>query len=81
MKLYHGATVEIAEIDLQKSKTNKDFGKEFYLSADWEQAFAMASYKAEQLGGTPVVNAFEFDETHLSDTTLKVKVFHAYDKD
>ncbi len=32
MFLYHGSTVEIKEIDLNLSKTNKDFGKGFYLS-------------------------------------------------
>ncbi len=32
MKLYHGSTVDITEIDLAKSKPNKDFCKAFYLS-------------------------------------------------
>lgn len=27
MKLYHGTTIEIAKIDLEKSKPNKDFDK------------------------------------------------------
>ena len=34
MKLYHGSTVVIDQIDLAKSKPNKDFGKAFYLSDD-----------------------------------------------
>ena len=34
MKLYHGSTVEIKEIDIAKSKPNKDFGRGFYLSAE-----------------------------------------------
>ena len=37
MKLYHGSTVEIQKIDLTKSKPNKDFGRAFYLSSDYEQ--------------------------------------------
>lgn len=81
MILYHGTTIDIADIDLQQSKPNKDFGKGFYLSADRKQALAMAFYKAEQIGGTPVINAFEFDEIRLSDETLKVKIFHEYDKE
>lgn len=81
MILYHGTTVDIEEIDLEKSKPNKDFGKGFYLSADEEQAAAMADYKAMQIGGTPVVNAFEFDEKNLEDTILKVKIFKEYDKE
>lgn len=81
MILYHGTTVEIEKIDLQKSKPNKDFGKGFYLSADKEQAIAMADYKAMQIDSTSIVNAFKFDERKLEDTTLKVKIFKEYDKD
>ena len=81
MILYHGTTVDIKEIDLQKSKPNKDFVKGFYLSAEKEQAIAMADYKAEQIDGVPVVNAFEFDEACLHDSSLKVKVFSEYDNE
>lgn len=81
MILYHGTTVDIEKIDLQKSKPNKDFGKGFYLSADKEQAVAMADYKAAQIEGISVVNAFEFDERNLEDTSLKVKIFKEYDKE
>ena len=34
MKLYHGSTVSVQQIDLSKSRPNKDFGRAFYLSAD-----------------------------------------------
>ena len=81
MKLYHGSTVCIEEIDLHKSKPNKDFGKGFYLSLDKEQAIAMAAYKAEQIGGDPVLNIYEFDESHLSDDSLNVKIFEEYDEE
>ncbi len=81
MILYHGTTVDIEKIDLQKSKPNKDFGKGFYLSADKEQAVAMADYKAAQIEGISVVNAFEFAERNLEDTSLKVKIFKEYDKE
>lgn len=47
MKLYHGSTLDIQEIDLTKSKPNKDFGRAFYLSADSEQAMEMAQFRAE----------------------------------
>lgn len=47
MRLYHGSTVSIEHIDLMKSKPNKDFGKAFYLSTDYEQAMEMAQFKAE----------------------------------
>lgn len=34
IQLYHGSTVNINNIDLAKSRPNKDFGRGFYLSAD-----------------------------------------------
>ncbi len=34
-------------IDLTKSKPNKDFGRGFYLSADYDQALAMAKIKVD----------------------------------
>lgn len=71
MKLYHGSTVEITEIDFSKSKPNKDFGRGFYLSADKAQAEKLAEYKSFQFGGKPILNAFEFDEKALSDESLK----------
>lgn len=41
----------------------------------------MAEYKAEQIGGKPVVNAFDFDESYLKDPSLKVKIFKEYDNE
>lgn len=43
--LYHGSTVKIDHIDLQKSRPNKDFGQGFYLSADRQQAWRMGEFK------------------------------------
>ncbi len=53
IKLYHGSTVLIDQIDLMKSRPNKDFGKGFYLSADLQQAWRMGEFKALTEGGTP----------------------------
>ena len=56
MKLYHGTNRDFDQIDLLKSKPNKDFGRGFYLSADYQQALNMAQVKVEQLeSGTPIV--------------------------
>lgn len=77
--LYHGSTMEITEIDLSRSKPNKDFGKGFYLSEDRQQAFEMASYKAIQLDMEPVVNVFEFDEQ--ASASLRTKYFAAYNEE
>ena len=46
MKLFHGSNIDIQIIDLEKSKPNKDFGKGFYLSADYDQAMEMAEFRA-----------------------------------
>lgn len=81
MILYHGTTVDIKEIDILKSKPNKDFGRGFYLSADEKQAMDMAIYKAEQIEGTPIVNAFEFDELALEGAGLKVRIFEEYNQE
>lgn len=48
MRLYHGTNIMFDEIDLHKSKPNKDFGQGFYLSPDFEQALKMAKIKTEQ---------------------------------
>ena len=78
MILYHGSNVEIVEIDLQKSRPNKDFGQGFYLSADRDQAFRMAQFKTKIEGGNPFVTEYEFDNSLLTSGELKVKNFDAY---
>lgn len=76
MILYHGSTIDIAEIDLQKSRPNKDFGMAFYLSAEKEQAEEMAAFKADFEGGSPVLNVYEFDESLFQ--TIRYKHFDEY---
>lgn len=63
MKLYHGSTIDIQQIELAKSKPNKDFGRAFYLSDDKQQALEMAQFRAEFEETVPGVNVYEFDET------------------
>lgn len=74
MKLYHGSDIAIEKIDLEKSKPFKDFGKGFYLSADYDQALDMAKQRIRQkLGvGTPIVSAFDFDDSVMTSGELKV---------
>lgn len=76
MILYHGSNIDVIHIDLSLSKTGKDFGCGFYLSADKEQALALAKRKTEQIGtGNPVLNVYEFDETNLQSADLSVLHF------
>ena len=73
MKLYHGTNQEFSRIDLLKSKPNKDFGRGFYLSADYEQALNMAQIKVEQLGtGTPIVMSYEIKD----EAWQRLRVLH-----
>lgn len=81
MILYHGSNVAIEEIDLDKSRPCKDFGKGFYLSQDKEQALQMAKFKTMVLGGEPVVTEFEFDESNLNSAALRVKIFNDYSEE
>ena len=79
MLLYHGSNMVIEEIDLTKSRPNKDFGKAFYLSADRKQAEEMAKFKVLTIGGEQIVTVFEFDELHLQD--LSIKRFESYSEE
>ena len=55
MQLYHGSNIEIIDIDLNKCKPYKDFGRGFYLSRIEEQAALMARRTSRIYGGKPVV--------------------------
>ena len=80
MKLYHGTNKAFCKVDLMVSKPNKDFGKGFYLSPDYEQALNMARIKTEQQQeGEPIVMEFEVSETVMN--TLRVLRFDDYSED
>lgn len=80
MILYHGTNVVFDEIDLTKSKPNKDFGQGFYLSREYTQAMDMAKIKVEQLeSGTPTILTFEADENKM--LSLKVLRFDDYSEE
>jgi len=81
IQLYHGSTVNIERIDLQKSRPNKDFGRGFYLSADRQQAWRMGEFKALTEGGVPVMNTYLFDETVLTSSELRVQIFEGYTRE
>ena len=77
MILYNGTNADFGEIDLRKSKPNKDFGQGFYLSREYPQAMAMAKTKVEQLEtGTPTVLTFEADDEQMN--SLQVLRFDDY---
>lgn len=80
MKLYHGTNMDFDKIDLSKSKPNKDFGRGFYLSADYKQALDMAQVKVELIGsGNPIVQTYTIDDNTLG--TLKTLRFDSYSEE
>jgi hypothetical protein len=80
MILYHGTNVEFDVIDLTKSKPNKDFGRGFYLSDNYEQALNMANTKVEQFEvGLPIVMEFEVADSVFQ--TFRVLQFKEYTKE
>ena len=77
MRLYHGTNTDFDQIDLLKSKPNKDFGRGFYLSHDYDQALNMGLIKTKQQRyGTPIVLEFEIQESELE--MLRVLRFDSY---
>ena len=59
MILYHGTNRDFSDIDLKKSKPNKDFGQGFYLSKEYSQAMEMAKTKVDQMeAGEPIVQTY-----------------------
>lgn len=81
MKLYHGTNVSFDEIDLLRSKPNKDFGKGFYLSADFQQAWEMSEARVKLTGGAPIVQSYDFNESILTNQNMKVLQFDNYTKE
>ena len=82
MKLYHGSNMPIHEIDLSKSNRGKDFGRGFYLSDNYEQAYRMACLTAErQESGMPEVSVFEVVDDFYADESLKILRFDAYSEE
>lgn len=59
MILYHGSNLEIIDIDFNKCKPYKDFGKGFYLTSIKQQAVRMAENRAALFGGEPVVTVYD----------------------
>lgn len=82
MKLYHGSNLFIDVPDLSRSKPFKDFGRGFYLSADYAQAMERARQTTDlHQMGTPCVTEFEWDEAESMSSGLKIKKFEDYSQE
>ena len=71
MRLYHGTNVDFDNIDLTKSRPNKDFGQGFYLSDNQWQAEELAAARVTLTGGEVVVLEYDFDEALLDSGALR----------
>lgn len=81
MKLYHGTYTDFTQIDLSLSQKGKDFGKGFYLSDNYDQAYNMAVFKSIQFNGNPIVLQYEFDESLLYDGELSFSKYEEYSRE
>ena len=83
MILYHGSTVEIHDIDLNKSARGKDFGKGFYTTTSREQAEKWARIKRDREGGNAraVVSVFEIDDDILNGRSFNTMHFDGATKE
>ena len=82
MKLFHGTNIDFSEIDLSKSRPNKDFGQGFYLTSILSQAREMAVRRCEfESCGQPVVQVYEFDNNALKNKDLNVLIFNSPNRD
>ena len=82
IKLFHGSNTKIEIPDLVHSKPFKDFGQGFYLSANEQQAWDMASQKVSQTQeGKAEVTEFLFDEKLMVSGELKVLNFPDYSEE
>lgn len=75
MILYHGTNLSIGEIELEKCRPYKDFGKGFYLTEMKEQAIKMAQRVARIYGGIPIINVYEFSDNALKNSEINVLNF------
>ena len=72
MLLYHGSYTGISRIDLDKCTRGLDFGKGFYLTSSFEQAYAyvpLSVKKAVRIGVIP-------ENFNLEDDQISVYRFH-----
>jgi hypothetical protein len=71
MILYHGSNTPVPEIDLNKCRPYRDFGKGFYLTIYRDQAKRMATRVVRLYGGKRVVSSFDFDSEAMVGLSVR----------
>lgn len=73
--LYHGTIYKISSIDVTKGRSNKDFGKGFYMAVEKSQAIGIMNKKFnEAVRRSKNKNPSDF-EKHLYEITLDKNLF------
>jgi len=81
MILYHGSNIMIQNIDLNKCRPYKDFGKGFYCTTIRSQAELMAKRVAAIYGGTPTVTELSMSDNISKDENLNIKEYEMPSKE
>ena len=81
MRLYHSSNTYFEAIDLSRSKPNKDFGRAFYVSENSDEIAPVGRAKVILQGGELTMLSYDFDESLLTDGSLKVLRFNGYTKE
>lgn len=75
MTLYHGSNIEIENIDLDKCRPFKDFGRGFYLTSLKEQAKNMAENTSRIYRGKPMITVYDIDDQIFYSGELSIRIF------
>jgi hypothetical protein len=60
----------VREVNLNRCRPYKDFGKGFYMTAIKKQALQMAMRSTKIYGGSPVVSSFEFNTEEIAHLSV-----------
>ena len=75
MILFHGSKIEVKNPDIYHSRRKVDFGKGFYTTPIYEQAFSLCQ-RYIKIGLEAYISTYYFDESALEK--CKVKNFESY---
>lgn len=81
MRVYHGSSIRVDEIDLSKGRWGRDFGRGFYVTNIRSQAEVWVARKGEEAGTSGVITEYDFMEYAYEDDRLKVLSFDSYNED
>jgi hypothetical protein len=79
MKVYHGSSVPVDEIDLSLCRPHGDFGQGFYVTKLYNQARAWAGKLGKRYHSDGFITEFDFHEYSFEDEKLRTLRFDAYD--